>query len=350
MHYKSNWDEAKARLEALWNGTITGRPCISVTAQQEGGDKAPPPPANPEDRWLSPDWVIASLRAALSDTWWGGEAIPSYLLMASWVVSAGGRPHFSDHTIWFDTFDVDFKKASPFMISEEDPWIIKHRKLYWALAKESAGRFLLGHPLMLPANDLLSMHMGTDRFLIALMDEPDWMRAAILQAARDLHAERSRLQAEAKKWTPFWYGNAGWMDFWAPKPFASTQSDVSCMLSPEMFEQFIVPELDFMGQALGAMWYHLDGHDARQHLPRLLSLPYMRVIQYTPTPAEQPNGPAHLEFYRTIQKAGRIVHIELSAANLVQLIGRLDPALFMLNTGCADESEATALLARAEKW
>lgn len=351
MYYKPEWAMAKAKLETLWNGTLTGRPCIAVTAPRAGGSKPPAAPTDPEDRWLNPEWILANLRANLSGTWWGGESIPSHLLMAGWLVSAGGRPHFSHETIWFDTFDVDFKKASPFRISQQDPWIIKHRRLYEAVAKESSGeKFLLGHPLMLPAHDLLSMHMGTDRFLMALMDEPEWMRSAIIQAARDMREERLRLQAEAKKWTPYWYGNAGWMPFWAPKPFTSTQSDVSCMLSPEMFEQFVVPELDFIGKELGAMWYHLDGHNARQHLPRLLSLPYMRVIQYTPTPTESPNGPEHLEFYRTIQKAGKIVHIELSAENLIQLAGKLDPALLMLNTSCTSESEGRSLLEKAKKW
>jgi hypothetical protein len=46
-------------------------------------------------------------------------------------------------------------------------------------------------------------------------------------------------------------------------------------------------------EAYGALWYHLDGGDARQHLPRLLSLPYLRVVQYTPAPCEPPNGPGH---------------------------------------------------------
>ena len=53
-----------------------------------------------------------------------------------------------------------------------------------------------------------------------------------------------------------------------------------------MFEQFIVPELEICGEEDGAIWYHLDGRDARHHLPRLLSLPTLRVVQYVPTPGE----------------------------------------------------------------
>jgi hypothetical protein len=346
-----DWGSARSKLEALWTGKAHGRPCIAVTAPKAGGGPAVPAPNDPEDRWLSPDWVLADLRARLRGTWWGGEVIPSYLLMGGWMISANGRPRFSQGTIWFDAFDVDLRKPSPFVVREDDPWIRKHRKLYLAVAEESArDGFLLGAPCFLPANDLLSMHMGTENFMVALMDEPEWMKATILRAAREQQDHRRRLQSEAKIITPYWYGNAGWMPFWAPQPFVGMQSDVSCMLSPNAFETFVVPELDLLGSACGAMWYHLDGHDARQHLPRLLSLPYMRVIQYTPTPSEPLNGPEHLEFYKSIQKAGRIVHIQVTPENIEKLAGKLDPTLLMLDTACASESAGLALLAKAEQW
>jgi hypothetical protein len=111
-----------------------------------------------------------------------------------------------------------------------------------------------------------------------------------------------------------------------------------------------VPELDVCGRECGALWYHLDGRDAQQHLPRLLSLPYMRVIQYTPTPAEPPNGPEHLDFYRRIQAAGRIVHIAVEPAQVEPLCRELDPSRLMLTTSCGSPQEGRQLLADAVRW
>jgi hypothetical protein len=148
----------------------------------------------------------------------------------------------------------------------------------------------------------------------------------------------------------YWYGGAGWMPFWTPEPYVGTQSDVSCMLSPEMFDRFVVPELDVHGQEHGALWYHLDGGNARQHLPRLLSLPYMRVIQYTPAPGEPPNGPGHLEMYRQIQAAGRIVHISLPWQNVEPLLRELDPGRLMLEVPCASRGEGERLLESSSRW
>ncbi len=352
MKYKSDWSEAKRRLTALWHHERLERPFMSVLAPQPVKPATPvPQPADDEARWLDPAYRVALAKRQLESIWWGGEAIPSCLQLAGWVNCLGGTPHFAPDTIWFETRSVDFTRPSPFRHDPDNPWTAKYRALMLAVC-EAAGRdgFLVGSPGGLPANDLLSMHMGTQEFLFALVDHADWMAEAILAGAHDQVRAKRVIQSEIRERTDFWYGNAGWMPFWAPEPYNTLQSDVSCMLSPEMFERFVVPELDVHGREFGALWYHLDGGDARQHLPRLLTLPYLRVVQYTPAPCEPPNGPAHLEMYKAIQAAGRIVHIQAPAQNVEPLVRELDPALLMLDTWCPSPAEGERLLERSASW
>lgn len=348
MEFKSDWPEAAQRLSDLWNGRPLDRPCIAVTAPYDRGfmPKDPAREYTPEEKWLAPDIVLHYLRSRMQGTWWGGEAIPAHLLMSGWILSAGGSPHFSWNTIWFDTRPVDFSKPSPFVMTPGDPWVEKHNRLYLATLEAAApDRFMLGQPVTLPATDLLSMHMGTENFLMALLDEPEWMQKAISEANRQIHQECHKLASLAKAKTPYWYGMAGWMTFWAPEPYFATQCDVSCMMSPETYNDFVLPELEFMHQQYGPLWYHLDGGDAKQHLPTLLSLPYLRVIQYTPAPNEPVNGPGHLEMYRAIQAAGKIVHIDVPVQNVEPLVRKLDTQFLMLNTHCGSIQEGESLLA-----
>lgn len=353
MRYHVNWPEAQRRLTALWHRERLDRPCIAVRAPQAVEHPTPvPEPADDEARWLDPTYRVALAQRELESTWWGGEAVPSCLQMAGWMNCLGGMPHFAPDTIWFETRAVDFSMPSPFRHDPESEWVRKFRTLMLALCA-AAGRddFLVGSMLGLPANDLLSMHLGTQEFLYALVDHPAWMAEAILTGARDQLQACQELQALLRETGhEYWYGNAGWMALWTPEPFISTQSDVSCMLSPEMFDRFVVPELEVYGQACGVMWYHLDGGDAKQHLPRLLSLPYLRVIQYVPAPFEPPNGPGHLEMYKQIQAAGRIVHIQVPAENIEPLVRALDPALLMLDTGVSSRTEGERLLEQAVAW
>lgn len=352
MKYKDDWPDARQRLTALWQGEMLDRPCITVRAPKPGAaPRSVPRPADDEARWLDPDYLVADALRQIESTWWGGEAIPSYLLMGGWVLCLGGTPRFAPNTIWFETRPVDFDRPSPFRHDPDSPWVRKYCTALLALC-ELAGRddFLVGSPGGLPANDLLSMHMGVEPFMYALMDHADWMAEAIVTGARDQLHTAQDLQAQIRARHDYWYGGSGWMPFWAPEPFSLTQSDVSCMLSPEMFERFVVPELDVCGQATGALWYHLDGGDARQHLPRLLSLPYLKVIQYVPAPCEPPNGPGHLDMYRTIQAAGRIVHIDLPWQNVEPLVRELDPGLLMLQTWCGSRDEGERLLEQSAGW
>ncbi len=353
MRYKADWPEAQRRLTALWHGERLDRPCISVCAPcpVENPTRVPKP-ANDEVRWLDPAFRVARARQDLETTWWGGEAVPSSLLMANWVVCLGGTPRFSQGTIWFETRDVDFDQPTPFRHDPDSVWMEKFRALLLAICEEAGSNgFLVGKPGGLPANDLLPMHMGTEEFLLALMDHPDWMAEAILIGAQDQFQVTRDLQALIlAQGHEYWYGNAGWMPFWAPEPFNSTQSDVSCMLSPELFDQFVLPELEIQGMEHGALWYHLDGGDAKQHLPRLLSLPFLRVVQYAPAPCEPSNGPEHLEMYRQIQAAGKIVHIELPALHVEPLTRALDPALLMLSTHCSSREEGEKLLENCVRW
>lgn len=353
MKYKPNWPEARQRLTALWHRERLDRPCIAVRAPLPVTALTPlPEPADDEARWLDPDYHIALLRQTLESTWWGGEAVPGITPMQNWVICLGGTPHFDAATIWFETRSVDFSQPSPFRHDPDSPWMAKYECLLLALCRV-AGKddFLVGKPGGLPATDLLSMLMGPQEFLFALMDHPEWMAEAIVVGARDQqHTSQQLQQLMRDQGHEFWYGHAGWMPFWAPEPFNTTQSDVSCMLSPEMFDRFVVPELDVYGQEHGALWYHLDGGDARQHLPRLLSLPSMRVIQYTPAPCEPPNGPAHLEMYKQIQAAGCIIHIELPADNVEPLVRALDPSLLMLDTWCPSRAEGEKLLEQSVEW
>ena len=351
--YKADWAEAERRLTALWQGERLERPCVSVIAPQRCEKPTPLPTVEKcEDIWLDHAYRVAATRHQLENRWWGGEALPSALQMAGWVMCLGGTPHFDDRTIWFEVEEAYFSRPSSFRHDPESIWTKGYEELMMAVARDAGeGEYMVGSACALPANDLLSMLMGTENFLMATIDHPEWLAEAIVAGARDQARAVIKVREVVRETGhKYWYGNAGWMPFWAPVPYKGTQSDVSCMLSTEAFDKFVLPELEIYAEAFGWLWYHLDGCDARHHLPRLLSLPMLRVVQYTPTPGEPPNGPAHLEMYRAIQAAGKIVHISLSQIHFEQLIRELDPTLLMLDTWVGSVSEGEKLLEQCAAW
>ena len=351
MKYKPNWAEAQERLTALWNHKSIDRPCIAVTASN--GKQWPAPIARKvEDKWLDPDFIVRRAIATFETTYYGGEAIPSTLNMAIWASNTyGAIPHFPAETIWFEPIQLDWDHPPKFELNWDDPYFHKCMVIHKALLK-AAGKddFMVGGGGGMLPTDMLAFVIGTQNVLLAMIERPEWTSQAILQLTRNWIALSNRFHEVAKQTHDFWYGPAGWMPFWAPEPFAVMQVDISCMISAEMYDRFNVPELELSARAFNNIWYHLDGQSAFQHLPRLLSLPYMKVIQFTAEAGTPPNGPAYIEFYKKIQAAGKIVHIQLPAANVEPLCKALDPALLMMDTRCKSVKEADELLAAAVRW
>ncbi len=351
MQYKTNWPEAQERWRALWERRCLDRPCMTVTTPN-GVPREWPRPESGEQLWLDPDFFTRSLRVEFKTTYYGGESFPSRFIQACWVINTyGATPHFPMDTIWFEPRAVDWDAPPSFVIDWDSPWFKKVFAMYDAVLNEAGyDNFLAGGMGSMPAGDMLTFVLGTEQVLLGMAEHPDWISAAIHQLAANWVTFKNHFSKLAQARHAYWYGNAGWMPFWAPEPFVSIQSDLSCMISPEMFERFVMPELDLAGREFGHVWYHLDGQSAFQHRDRLLSLPYLKVMQFEPMAGTPPNGPAHLDLYRRIQAAGKIVHIGLPKENVEPLIKALDPALLCLDTHCASIREADELLAAACRW
>ncbi len=351
--FHDNWPDARRRFTDLWNRRPVSTPHIGidvVVPQPDSAEFSIPPDLTPEEFWFDPDFVAAKFTAEVKGLRCYGTTIPGETLLANWLCAPmGGSPGFDFRTIWLNVdSEVDYSRPSPFRHHPDDLWHQKFERVYLAVL-EAARRvgFCQSPSGGLPMNDLLSMTMGAENFLMALMDHPEWMREAIEAGARDKLAVFRRSLEQAKQHIgEDAYCVTGWMRQWAPEPFVVLQSDVSCMMPPAMFEEFVLPELEIFGNEY-PVWYHLDGRDAQQHLPILLSLDYIRVIQYVPTPAEAPNGIGQLELYRKIQAAGKIVHIAVAPERITgEFLAALDPSLLLINTGCANIAEAEKLLAK----
>jgi hypothetical protein len=129
-----------------------------------------------------------------------------------------------------------------------------------------------------------------------------------------------------------------------------SQSDMSCMVSPELFQKFVIRELDLLGERYGLIWYHLDGADAIRHLPALLSRPYIRAIQFVPGAGKPPNGPEYINLYQEVLAAKRCLDIEVPLDQVEYLVRRLRPEGVLLRTWTDTPEDADELLDKVKKW
>ncbi len=278
--YKPDWPRACERWVAFWERQPIDRPLIDVKAPRPGEHKEIPQPASLEDLYFSPDYIASSAIAMLESTYFGGESVPAPgFLMGGYALGCGEKVKFDPNTVWHPVIIHSMEEPVNWNPGPNDPWRKKLEKVVDRLLSIAPGKFLVGYVGQVPVNDLLFLLRGGQNFLMDLVDNIE------------LCCQRLR------ETFPLWLENfnyfcklidsrqkdgcvRGWPGLWSHYFVETTQSDMSCMISTEMFKKYVMTEMDLLGEKFGRIWYHLDGPGAIRHLPVLLSRPYINVIQY----------------------------------------------------------------------
>ncbi len=154
------------------------------------------------------------------------------------------------------------------------------------LARHAAGRYLVGSNDLHSGLDALSAIRGPQNLCFDLCDCPEEVER-VMTEIRALYVPVFEALAEAAGWTAE-TGGIGWIPAWTPGRFAVTQCDFGYLISPEDFRRYALPAIAEESEFLTQTAYHLDGIGNLRHLPAILSLPRVRVIQWVSGDGQKP--------------------------------------------------------------
>jgi hypothetical protein len=230
---------------------------------------------------------------------------------------------------------------------------------WWQAAKRmtamslehSRGRYLTEwNGEIMAVMDVIAGVLGIEPTLEAMVEQPE----AIL-AVRDRMMAWSR-QTYDEGFALFkgrQDGDIDWMSLWTPGRVASSQCDMSAMISPAMFREFVVPELTDSYNHLDYGIYHLDGPDALRHVEALLEIPKLDLIQWVAgTRMGEPDwgNPLNwIDLYRRIQAAGKKVIVYCGPDQVRPILDKLDRRLVYLTMYCPDERAAARVLLELDR-
>lgn len=288
--YKEDFDEARDRLTAWWNGKDIGRPAMQLFAPREKPLEDIPQMPTPEG-WLTDystrnfDYRVNLSRRACIGGYHLAEAIPVVspdLAPNCLALYLGCKGIDQPGTVWCEPCLESPEKA----VFKFDP-----KNFYWdftlRLGKEQLrygqNRFLIQFPDLIEGLDTLAAMRGTQELLFDLVERPEWVHASLNQITEryfEYYDILYKLFKDDRGGSFFWA--------WAPGRMSKLQCDFSAMISPEMFGEFMVPVLTKMTQRLDYCMYHWDGPGAVPHHDHLLSIPRLTMIQWTPGAGQEP--------------------------------------------------------------
>ena len=108
------------------------------------------------------------------------------------------------------------------------------------------------------------------------------------------------------------------------------QSDFSYMISPKMFERFVMPDLITCCEALDYPFYHMDGKGQLVHLDLLLSIDKLRGIQWQPGDG-QPLADEWLDVLRRIRDSGKLCQVYVTLEGALKIVRELGGKGFLFD-------------------
>ena len=303
-------ERARERSEAFWEGRLEG-PLMWITVPEAHPGTPPPEPPTDEELWTDVDYVIAAAEYQLAHTYYAGDALPVYNpwlgpdQLAAWL----GAELFLQprkFTSWVTPFVRDWSEHPRFSIDPENRWW----KLYLEIVRRSAqagrDKWVTGYPDLHTGIDGLSAIRGPEKLLIDLLEHPQSVKSAMNEMTGLF---KYVIAAVSDIILPTGQGTSNWTMGWSGKRFVCIgQNDFTCMISPDMFEEFCFQDTLETCNAVDYSLYHLDGPDAIRHLPRILEIESLDCVQWIHG-AGQPSASHWLDLLQSVQAAGKSVQV-----------------------------------------
>jgi hypothetical protein len=145
-------------------------------------------------------------------------------------------------------------------------------------------------------------------------------------------------------------GVRSWLPYWTSRRSYPLQNDFSCMISPALFRELCLPELETLTGALDHAFYHLDGPGAVKQVDALLELPRLRAIQWQPG-AGGGTATEWLPLLKRIQAAGKGLLIDVRPHEFDTIMRELHPEGVITRViADATPDQADAFVRHLARW
>ena len=348
MKYKPDFEEVIPRLEAFWRGEFIDRPCMDITTPK-GERRHVRAPDTIEKQWTDQDYIIENIEAGMESTYFAGEAVPIFrpnLGPDLFSALLGGTIHYSEGTSWVTPF-LDWDNPPSFEIDENSFEWQWHIELYDRLKERSPDRYFVTVPDCHSGGDALMAMRGGTNLCMDIYDHPEAIKAVMKNLEKVLlrfnEAFRKKVEETGQN------GHVtSWLRVWSPVFATPVQLDLLALISPAMFKEFFLDEVNLQCHVAENTIFHLDGPEAIKHLPIIYELP-VNAVQWVPGTGKGPIT-AWLDLLKEIQSHGKGLRLSCHKDEVETLVSELSSNGLYILTEVNSPEEADELLKKARSF
>jgi hypothetical protein len=337
---QEDWARVERDTVAWWEGELD-RPLVYLAST----DPVTTPTSQPRYNYLSNypldmpvEAVIDRHAPWLEATHYYADAFPQWWVNFGPGIMAGflGADVHSvtdpSETVWFTPAEMKPIEALTLDYDAGNVWWQRVQALTDGIVQRWKGQVATGHTDLGGNLDILASFRDTQQLLFDVIDKPDEvdrLAARITDLWIRYYDELDRLIRRREDGLPACHGTTSWTPIWSPGKTYMLQCDFSYMISPAMFERFVMPDLVACCDYLDHGFYHLDGKGEIPHLDLLLSIDRLRGIQWIPGDG-QPTPDQWLDLLKRIRDGGKLCQVFVSPEGARHIVRNLGGRGFLL--------------------
>jgi len=272
----------------------------------------------PVDEVLDHFQMLLEARQFYGDSWpkWWPNFGPG--IMAGFL---GANVHCTSDTttVWFDAPDETPIEALHFEYDPDNVWWQRILALTRGAVERWGKRVSVAHTDLGGNLDVLASFRTTEQLLYDVIDAPDEVVRLVNEITSLWLRYYDELYDIIRK---VGRGTTPWAAVWSPGRCYMQQCDFSYMISPKMFERFVLPDIAACAEKLDHAFYHLDGKGQIAHLDMLLSLEALAGVQWIPGDG-QPPPDGWLPLLKRIRDGGKLCQVYVSAEGARTIVREL---------------------------
>ena len=242
------------------------------------------------------------------------------------------------NTVWFEPGRFAGCEISDIALKldRKSEWFLRIEEFFIAAAKHLGGQVHIGQTDIGGALDILSALRPGEMLMFDMFDSPDEVKRLtweIHEAWFEVFEYFNSLLPENN------HGYSAWAGLLSEKVTYMLQCDFAYMISPDHFEEFVLPELAAACRRIERPFYHLDGAGQIAHLEHLLSIPELVGIQWVPGEGA-PDCSNWPELYQRISAADRLMQISVPNVSVIEkVLTQVDKPELIQFIGSINEGE-----------
>lgn len=342
IHFTDDdWQRLERDWTAWWAGELE-RPLLIIHGWEQPAAGLPEAPGFTSNlpAGMPADEVIARYTPYLEATRFYADAWPKWWPNFGPGIAAGflgARVHSVPDTVWFEPAKEQPIAELRLAYDANNPWWRRLQELTRAAVTQWGDRVNVAFTDLGGNLDILASLRTSEGLLFDLYDDPDEVARLVGETTRLWIRYFDELYAIIKAGGR---GTTPWAPIWSPQRCYMLQSDFCYMISPEMFERYVLPDIVACCDAMEHGFYHLDGKGELPHLDMLLGVERLRGIQWVPGDGAPPPQ-EWLPLLKKIRDAGKLCQLFVTpegARTIVNELGGKGFALFIFGSMNAEEA------------